>query len=67
MVLVITQARRRILSGLFVNLAAAWFAAAALTPNLVSISKLADFLVLTYDVLGGIIFMILATVVEEKF
>ncbi len=62
----ITPARRHILSGLFVNLAATWFAAAAVTPNFVSFEKPGNFLMLTYDILGGILFLILASVVEER-
>jgi len=54
------------LSGLFVNLAATWFAAAAVTPNFVSFEKPGNFLMLTYDILGGILFLILASVVEER-
>jgi len=65
--LIITPARRHILSGLFVNLAATWFAAAVLTPNFIPIDELADFLILTYDIFGGIMFVIVATVIEEKF
>jgi len=65
MVLTITPARRHILSGLFVNLAAAWLAAAALTPNFVSFEEPGNFLMLTYDVLGGILLLVSAVMIEE--
>jgi len=61
-----TPARLRVLSGLFVNLAAAWLTAAALTPNFVALNKPFNLIVLTYDTFGATVFLVLATKVEER-
>jgi len=61
-----TAAKLRVLSGLFINLAAAWLTAAALTPNFVALNKPFNLIVLTYDIFGATVFLILAAKIEEK-
>ena len=53
------------LSGLSVNLSAAWFGLAVVTPNFANILKIETVVTLTRDVLFGIIFLLL-TVFFEK-
>ncbi len=53
------------LSGLFVNLAAAWFAVAFITPNFSDPTEPAGFAVLGVDILLGFTFLVSTVKLEE--
>lgn len=54
------------LSGLFINLSAGWFGAALISFNFLEFSKEGSFWVLMYDVVLGMLFLLL-TVRLEKY
>lgn len=62
----IKRASLRALSGLSINLSAGWFALAFITPNIVDISGALDILRLTYDLLFGILFLVITIFIEFK-
>jgi hypothetical protein len=53
------------LSALFINISAAWFMAAALTPNFAEINQLNSILVLMYYIFSGIMYLLLTVKTEE--
>ena len=53
------------LSQVFANLSAAWFALAFITPNFGNIFNTKALSVLTVDIIFGIVFLVLATIVER--
>lgn len=56
----------RALSGLSINIAAAWFVLAFITPNYVDITKPEGLLTLTRDVLSGILFLLTSVMIERE-
>lgn len=53
------------LSGLSVNLSAAWFTLAIVTPNFSSLANIEALLVLTRDLVFGIVFLVLTVIFER--
>lgn len=53
------------LSSVTGNLSAAWFALVFITPNLSYIFTIKTIVVLTYDVVFGIVFLVLTTIIER--
>lgn len=56
----------RALSGLFINLSAAWFILAFVTPNFADITMRASQIILLRDVFLGILFFVITVLVEKK-
>lgn len=48
------------LADLFINLSAGWFGAVIIVPNFWPPTKFANFLFLTYDLIAGILFLVVA-------
>lgn len=53
------------LSAVLANLSGAWFALAFITPNFSNILDKEAIIVLTFDIIFGIVFLVLATIVER--
>jgi len=54
------------LSGLSINLSAAWFGLAVVTPNFAALSRLETLIALTKDIGLGILFLLLTIRLEEE-
>lgn len=54
------------LSGLTINLSAGWFGAFVISPNFSPIVGIKEILLLTYDVMFGILFLYLGIKLERK-
>lgn len=54
------------LSGLTINLSAGWFGAVLILPNFSPVQSLADFGVLTYNLVFGSIFLVLTVLLEKN-
>ncbi len=52
-------------AGLFINISAAWFMAAALTTNLTNLTKLESYLILFNYFISGILYLLLSVKIEE--
>lgn len=61
-----TSPRLKVLSGLFTNLAAGWIGAVMIFPNVSDFSTLGGKLLLTLDMVAGIVSLAVAFWVEEK-
>lgn len=55
----------RALASVLGNLSAAWFVVAFITPNFADITSFEGALVLTRDILFGIVFLLAATIIER--
>ena len=53
-------------SGLCINLSAAWFGLAFVTPNFADLSNINILWVLIRDVLFGIVFLVLTAIIERR-
>lgn len=53
------------LAGLSLNISAAWFALAFITPNFVDLHALEAVIVLTKDIVLGIVFLVLNIIFEQ--
>lgn len=60
-----TKSWLRAYSGLSINLSAAWFGLAIVTPNFSDITTMEGFLTLTRDIMFGIIFLVTCVRIEE--
>ena len=54
------------LSGLSINLSAAWFALAMVTPNFANLSTPDALIVLIRDIASGIVFLIINVIIERR-
>lgn len=61
-----SQSRRRVLSSLFTNLAAGWIGAVFIFPNFYNLSLIENKIILTLDITGVIVCLLLAFWLEEK-
>lgn len=64
MIMILTAPWLKALSGLCINLSAAWFVLAFVTPNF-ELSRPDAFWVLTYDIYFGIVFLLIAVKLEK--
>lgn len=53
------------LSGLFINISAAWFMAAALTTNITKLQKTESYIILCYYLIAGLLYLLLSVKIEE--
>lgn len=56
----------RMLAGVCGNITAGWFGLAFITPNFVNLSNTDGVIVLTRDVLLGIVFLLIGVLLERK-
>lgn len=65
MVFLFTRPWLRSLSGLFINISAGWFMAAALTTNITNLQKIEFYIILFYYLISGLLYLLLSVKIEE--